>query len=184
MADLTPETCPNHIPRKHRDGNQPWCDNCGWTQYYPEVLAIQVESRSEEFVPVLFKKSTPTVEAYPWFKNGDHPLDQVGKQELDLVALRDLHPDLFDSEYNFIGPVPDDAPYHMRTEGKIVGIYHDADDVAMHPKCGKKWSTHGQIQLTGELVCPGDWIVGTSTVGVNKAINPGNFASTYEVVIE
>jgi hypothetical protein len=107
-----------------------------------------------------FRKKPVVIEAYQWFKNGDHPLDgaerfQSGEFKGELL------------------------------EGKIVRYYRsptiDGNDNCKH--CNKIMHFHGWIDTLegGHIVCPGDWII----TGVNQEkypCKPDVFQKTYEEV--
>jgi len=100
----------------------------------------------------LFRK-TALVEAHQWFRNGDHPDDNVGpgKPEGSVVKF-----------YR--------APGRPRIEGGC-------------PRCRRGMEDHGWIDDLegGHAVCPGDWIP-TGVQGEHWAIKPDIFEATYEAV--
>lgn len=135
-------------------------------------------------------RNTTIVEATQWFKNGDHPKDQVGEETLDIGKLCELRPDLLES----VNPVdlageniPEEA-YYQRVEGAIVRYFHHPEiefgGNGIHQDCGKFWNNHGWIDVPddGIPVCPGDWIV----TGISEylVVKPDLFMSTYEVVTD
>ena len=101
------------------------------------------------------------VEATQWFKNGDHPLD-------------DVHP---------IQPSEKDKEL-LYSEGKVVGYYclpSVADGKCVH--CSKIMRLHGFIDTLegGHSVCPGDFII-TGIAGETYPCKPDIFEATYEKV--
>lgn len=141
---------------------------------------------------MLFRKKPVVIEATQWHKNGDHPNDRVGKQELDVSALADLHPELFTGG-DEVGPVPSDAPTYERLEGAVVRFYRtpDLDGQLVHgdlpdtrrPNCRAIMHNHGWIDTMegGHTVCPGDWII-TGVQGEVYPCEPAIFEQTYELV--
>jgi hypothetical protein len=132
-------------------------------------------------VPTLYRK-TALIEATQWFKNGDHPHDRVGKQELDEMALLAAHPELLDEVNGMVGPVPDDAPTYERLEGAVVRFFRHPDvsgDAECH-YCHAAMHIHGRIDTRegGHIVCPGDWIA-TGSQGEHWPIKPDVFAADY-----
>lgn len=108
-----------------------------------------------------FRKKPVVIEATQWFKNGDHPGDNVWR------AFEDT------------GLPPTDP-----REGLIVRYYrHPSGDG--HEWCQQcKNSTmdyHGWIDTLegGHIVCPGDWII-TGIKGENYPCKPDIFAATYD----
>lgn len=107
-----------------------------------------------------FRKKPVVIEATQWFKNGDHPHDDV------------LRP------YEDTGAVPTEP-----REGAVVRYLR-------HPsihgeqacsKCGNTMHVHGWIDTLedGHNVCPGDWII-TGVQGERYPCKPDIFAATYE----
>ena len=86
---------------------------------------------------------TPTpIEATQWFKNGDHPMDDVYRP------------------YEDNGEIP-----ITPREGKIVRYYRTPSFQSNIPdcrQCGEPMNKHGWIdgQGDGTIVCPGDYVVG------------------------
>lgn len=114
--------------------------------------------------PRYFKKRPVVVEAYPWFKNGDHPEDKVGEPAVD----------------------PFNKEVYARIEGAVVQFYRNPDVAVETTKCkhcDKLLVTHGWIETLegGHIVCPGDWII-TGTKGEHWPVKPDIFAETYEEV--
>jgi len=103
-----------------------------------------------------------TVEAFQWFKNGDHPEDDVYR------AFEDT------------GAVPTEP-----REGKVVRYFRHPDMkgnvVCGH--CDQIMHIHGWIDTleSGHNVCPGDWII-TGVHGERYPCKPDIFEETYERV--
>jgi len=141
----------------------------------------------------MFRKKPVVIEAHQWFKNGDHPQDRVGKQELDVIALEKQHPEIFDHPSGEVGPVPEDSPTYTRQEGAVVRYFRhpDVKGTSQHnvladtarPNCRAKMDDHGWIDTIegGHTVCPGDWII-TGVQGERYPCEPSIFAATYEPV--
>lgn len=89
-----------------------------------------------------YKLKPVIIEATQWFKNGDHPLDDVYRPFEDTGKL----------------------PTEPR-EGKIVRYFRHPEipDGSTCPTCGKPMRDHGWLDTNGdgECVCPGDYIVST-----------------------
>jgi hypothetical protein len=107
-----------------------------------------------------FRKKPCVVEATQWFKNGDHPQDDVFRPFEDTGAV----------------------PVEPR-EGAVVRYFRHpfvpgADNCAY---CGRMFHDHGFIDTLegGYQVCPGDWII-TGVQGERYPCKPGIFAETYE----
>lgn len=89
--------------------------------------------RKKSSVKYRWFKVFPTIEAYQWFKNGDHPED--GHETLDGDPI----------------------------EGKVVRYFRDpaypGDCVCLD--CTRKFHEHGWIDTLkgGYTVCPGDFII-------------------------
>lgn len=108
---------------------------------------------------MLYRSKIVVVEATQWFKNGDHPEDNVFRPFEDA------------------GKVPAEP-----REGLIVRYFR-------HPKisgesicqyCGMTMHTHGWIDKIAEnRVCPGDYII-TSIHGVYVEIHKSEFCLLYE----
>jgi hypothetical protein len=101
-----------------------------------------------------WRKKPVVIEATQWFRNGDHPDD-------------DVLPNL-------------DSSLH---EGKIVRYYRHPDDFGERTceKCGVIMHYHGWIDTLegGHIVCPGDWII-TGVQGERYPCKPDIFEATYE----
>lgn len=99
------------------------------------------------------------VEATRWFKNGDHPDDNVFR------------------------PRGGQTPKEPQ-EGLVVKRYRSKDvDPEMHcPYCGDFIRNHGWIETVGggHIVCPGDWIV-TGPDGGRFPVRPGAFMKEYQI---
>lgn len=102
-----------------------------------------------------FVKKPIVVEAYQWFKNGDHPLDEVTEPSANSSAQR---------------------------EGKVVRYYRhpDVTGESLCEQCGKPHNIHGWIDTLeqGHRVCPGDWII-TGVKGERYPCKPDVFEATY-----
>ena len=112
-----------------------------------------------------YRKKSVVIEATQWFKNGDHPKDDVMRPFEDT------------------GKVPTEP-----REGAIVRYYrrpehkYSGDTVCRH--CGKILHLHGWIDTLegGHNVCPGDWII-TGVEGEHYPCKPSIFKKTYEAVV-
>lgn len=115
-----------------------------------------------------YRKKPIVVEATRWFKNGDHPEDDIG------TAIS-----------------TSGKPFN--TEGKIVRYYRDPD-LAGNKKCKNckiVMHNHGWIDTVqgGHIVCPGDWVITDDRVkhgehGHYYPCKAGVFEQTYEIVEE
>jgi len=98
------------------------------------------------------------VEAFQWFKNGDHPQD-ASKELLNDHGMR------------------------YKSEGKVVRYYRLPAMDGMMPceKCGRIMQSHGWIDniLHNTMVCPGDWVI-THPNGFYTAMNEAEFLEKYE----
>lgn len=124
-----------------------------------------------------YRKKAVVIEATQWFKNGDHPQDDV------------MRP------YEDTGKFPDEP-----REGKVVRYYRNPNDSgerlcgAVFPGgnpvqipgskqvgCGHTMHEHGWIDTLegGHIVCPGDFII-TGVKGERYPCKPDIFAETYE----
>lgn len=75
------------------------------------------------------KMTDEVVDAYQWFKDGDHPNDEA-------ILL----------------------PNGNMSEGKVVGFYRKVDDEARRcAACGRAMYEHGMLNNT--QVCPGFWVL-------------------------
>lgn len=106
-----------------------------------------------------FKKRPVEIDAYQWFKNGDHPHDVC-------VIL----------SYNGENEL---------TEGKIVRRFNHPGISGSRTceYCYGDMKDHGWIDTLegGHIVCPGDWII-TGVEGEHYPIKDGIFHKTYEPV--
>jgi len=100
-----------------------------------------------------YRKKPVVVEATQWFKNGDHPKD-------DIEAYADTE-----------------------SEGKVVRHYcvPNVDGESTCQYCGVIMHNHGWIDTLegGHIVCPGDWII----TGVSNELypcKPDIFQQTYD----
>ena len=111
-----------------------------------------------------FRKKPVIIEAIQWFKNGDHPEDNV------------LRP------YEDTGKIPIEP-----REGAVVRYYRHPSMNGQTPcsKCGQIMHEHGWIDTLedGHNVCPGDWII-KGVQGEFYPCKPDIFAATYEPVEE
>ena len=107
-----------------------------------------------------YRKKPVVIEATQWFKNGDHPKDNV------------LRP------YEATGAIPVEP-----REGEVVRYFrHPSVSGAMAcSKCGITMHKHGWIDTLedGHNVCPGDWII-TGVKGDYYPCKPDIFEMTYE----
>jgi len=107
-----------------------------------------------------FVKKPIIVGAVQWFKNGDHPQDDVFRPFEDT------------------GAVPT-AP----REGEVVRYFRrpDVADVSVCPHCGRIMVDHGFIDTVqgGHTVCPGDWIINEPWVKGYYPCKPDVFEATY-----
>ena len=109
-----------------------------------------------------YRKKPVVVEATQWFKNGDHPDDDV------LRAFEDT------------GTAPTEpregavVRYFRRPEREFAGFLD-------HALCARTWHDHGWIDTLegGHTVCPGDWII-TGVRGERYPCKPDIFEATYE----
>lgn len=112
-----------------------------------------------------FRKKPVVIEATQWFKNGDHPEDDVMRPFEDTGNL----------------------PTEPR-EGKVVryyrhpGVSGDSPCISSIP-CGSTMHYHGWIDTAegGHNVCPRDWII-TGVKGERYPCKPDIFEATYERV--
>jgi hypothetical protein len=103
-----------------------------------------------------FRKKPIVIEATQWFKNGDHPKDDVTRGE---------------------------ATNGEEWEGLVVRYYRRPDDDGFRvcEKCHSLMHYHGWIDTLegGHIVCPGDWII-TGVAGEIYPCKPDIFEATYE----
>lgn len=109
-----------------------------------------------------YRKLPVIVDATQWFKNGDHPQDDVFRPFEDT------------------GIIPTEP-----REGVIVRRFRrpDVDGQNVCRVCGKAMHIHGWIDTIegGHDVCPGDWII-TGVKGEHYPCKPDIFNKTYEKV--
>jgi hypothetical protein len=109
------------------------------------------------------RRKTPTLDAYAWFKNGDHPQDAC-----ELIRVRtDM------GATSFLG------------EGKVVRYYRrpEEDGELICAECDIRMHEHGWIDGNAcgrNVVCPGDYIVGDGTRYC--AVSPHEMTRDYELV--
>ena len=108
-----------------------------------------------------FRKKPVVIEAVQWFKNGDHPEDDIEQ--------------IFGGEG--IG--------YFNSEGKLVRYFRrpDVNGSSICSECGKIFDVHGWIDTLedGHRVCPGDWII-TGIRGEKHPCKPDIFAATYDAI--
>lgn len=108
-----------------------------------------------------YRKKPVVIEATQWFRNGDHPNDNVFRPFEDT------------------GKVPDSP-----REGAVVRYYrHPGVPGEKHCQhCGRTMHDHGWIDTLegGHIVCPGDWVI-TGVNGERYPCKPKIFEKTYEV---
>lgn len=108
-----------------------------------------------------FRKKPVVIDATQWFKNGDHPEDEIRE------IPRDDGEGTFDSE------------------GKIVRRFRrpDISGDSGCERCHLPMRGHGWIDTLegGHIVCPGDWII-TGVQGERYPCKPDIFEATYEPV--
>ena len=120
-----------------------------------------------------FRKKPVVIEAHQWFKNGDHPQDDVMRPFEDT------------------GKTPTEP-----REGAVVRYYRNPNDDGRRAcganavgepvlqqgiGCGCLMHDHGWIDTLegGHTVCPGDWII-TGVKGERYPCKPDIFSATYE----
>lgn len=112
-----------------------------------------------------YRKKLLVVEAYQWWKNGDHPndYDNPSADETASPAYRKT----------------------MNWEGDVVRYFRHPDICAdfICKECWHHIQSHGWIDMKedGHRVCPGDWII-TGVAGERYPCKPEIFAETYEPV--
>ena len=108
-----------------------------------------------------FKNKPIVIEAFPWFKNGDHPEDNC---------------ETFDAG---------DGPF--QGEGHVVRYYRtpECDGQDKCKLCNELLHNHGWIDTMedGHIVCPGDQII-TGVAGEFYPCKPAIFKKTYDNVEE
>lgn len=114
-----------------------------------------------EMMVAQYRKKPVVIEAVQWFKNGDHPEDNLPPNDKLL----------------------DGEPY----EGCVVRYYRDPYDDGQRScqHCGRIMHDHGWIDTLegGHVVCPGDWII-TGAQGERYPCKPDIFSATYEALTE
>lgn len=109
-----------------------------------------------------YRKKPVVIEATQWFKNGDHPEDDVFRPYEDTGLL----------------------PKEPR-EGVIVRYFRHPSVSGEKPcdHCGQIMHIHGWIDTLegGHKVCPGDMII-TGVQGERYPCKPDIFEATYEPV--
>jgi hypothetical protein len=114
-----------------------------------------------------FRKKPVVIEATQWFKNGDHPQDNIR---------------LLDATHG-------GQARTIETEGKVVRYFRHPDKAyageRQCEKCGEIMHKHGWIDTLegGHIVCPGDWII-IGVKGEQYPCKPDIFEMTYEPVEE
>lgn len=108
-----------------------------------------------------YRKKPVEIDAVQWFKNGDHPDDEVGQPLSDGSGTR------------LEGVV---VRYFRRPEPEFAGSL-------IHDRCGYTWHSHGWIDTLegGHTVCPGDQII-TGVQQERYPCKPDIFEATYELV--
>lgn len=112
-----------------------------------------------------FRKKPVEIDAHQWWKNGDHPDDQVNELTTD--------PATGDQYHRVEGAV---VRYFRRPEPRYAGD-------AIHLECTFTWNRHGWVDTLegGHVVCPGDWVI-TGVKGERYPIKDVIFRETYEPV--
>lgn len=109
-----------------------------------------------------FRKKPVVIEATQWFRNGDHPEDDI--QTITPAGGK---------------PFP--------SEGKVVRYFRRPDVLGTNNcnHCSYTMHEHGWIDTLegGHIVCPGDWVI-TGIEGERYPCKPGIFDETYERVKE
>ena len=108
-----------------------------------------------------YRKKPIVIEASQWFKNGDHPKDNI-------------------KGYDVKG-----EPFQKVGEGEIVRYYRtpECDGKERCKKCNNIMHIHGWIDTFegGHIVCPSDWII-TGIKGEYYPCKPDIFEQTYDLV--
>ncbi len=109
-----------------------------------------------------YRKKPVVVDASQWFKNGDHPND-----EIEMISVGHGKYDPFPSE------------------GKVVRYFRLPDGRGKESckHCLRTMHYHGWIDTLegGHIVCPGDWVI-TGVKNEHYPCKPDIFAATYEPV--
>ncbi len=107
--------------------------------------------------PTKFRKKPVEITAAQWFKNGDHPEDNL--------------------------PPHDKIVNGERAEGAVVRYFRNPDVPGTREceHCGHAMHDHGWIDTLegGHIVCPGDWVI-TGVKGERYPCKPDIFEATYE----
>ena len=110
-----------------------------------------------------YRKKPVVIEASQWFRNGDHPLDEITKIQDTTPGLKKVR--------------------MLNTEGKVVRRYRhpNVPDNTPCEQCGQAHFVHGWVDTLeqGHRVCPGDWII-TGVKGEQYPCKPDIFEATYE----
>lgn len=112
-----------------------------------------------------FRKKPVVIEATQWFKNGDHPQDNVMR------------------------PFEDSGePPTTPREGSIVRYFRHPgmDSESLCKECGRSINEHGWLDTQegkdgAQRVCPGNWVI-TGIKGERYPCKPDTFAATYEPI--
>lgn len=107
-----------------------------------------------------YRKKPVVIEATQWFKNGDHPLDDI------MRAFEDT------------GKKPTEP-----REGVVVRYFRrpDMSGERICEHCAIEMHQHGWIDTLegGHIVCPGDWVI-TGVAGEKYPCKDSIFRQTYE----
>ena len=107
-----------------------------------------------------YQKKPVIIQAFQWFKNGDHPQDNCFRPFEDT------------------GAIPTEA-----REGQVVRYYRhpNVPGESLCEQCGRSHNDHGWIDTLerGHRVCPGDVII-TGVRGERYPCKPDIFKDTYE----
>ena len=105
------------------------------------------------------RKIPHILDAYQWFKNGDHPHDRC-----DMLRINGRD---------------------VLNDGSVVRRYYGVwgEHIGQCLVCGTAYNDHGKVHTpSGEqTVCPGDWII-TGLEGEYYPLKPAVFAMLYESV--
>lgn len=105
-----------------------------------------------------FRTKVVEVEAFQWFKNGDHPKDD-SKEVLNDYGMR------------------------YKNEGKVVRYYRlpAMDGMVPCERCGRIMQMHGWIDniLYQQMVCPGDWVISHPS-NIYTVMNENEMLDKYE----
>ena len=120
-----------------------------------------------------FRKKPVVIEATQWFKNGDHPGDNVFRPFEDTGKIpTEPREGAIVRYFRHPGVNGTDFCKGVASGGISIG-------------CGRMFHDHGFIDTLegGHTVCPGDWII-TGVKGEVYPCKPDIFAATYEPVTE